>query len=169
MANGSLAGPIAKVSRAIEHYRAIKDDFLGGFDRRFRPVTSESHYNGMEYRFHVGSVVEVDPRFALVLGDGFFNLRSALDHLAYQLHVLELGEPLADSVERASSFPVCDTRPTQGNGRILRTDDWRGIKNLSPTLRGAVENLQPYHGWNDHHLYPRPRISELRQTLHEVN
>src|ERR1022692_3782492 len=110
--SGSLEGPVAKVGRAIEHYRTLKNDFLGGFDIKHRHVTPEAQREGLEYRFHVGKIDVVDSRFALVLGDGFYNMRCALDHLAFQLHVAELGDPLPPAVEKASQFPIYDVRPS---------------------------------------------------------
>lgn len=165
----SLDSPVAKIERAIEHYRALKERFLDGLDRRLLPVETRISPDGLVYQFCCEEIVPLDHRFATVLGDGFYNLRCALDHLVYQLHVLELGSPLTEAIERDSAFPVIDNRLTKNGKPIDPPPQWKAIKNLSPTLQSGIDELQRYHGWNDHNMSPRPLVSQMRQTLHEVN
>jgi len=167
MRYGSLDGPIAKVSRAADHYTTLKRDLHGGFDRKRRPVTVERYLDGLEYRFRIGEIEEPDPRWPLILGEAFYNLRSALDLLAYQLHVrhykgsVPVGPP--DDAAGESAFPISTRVPTQPFGN--RND----IRRLGPREKAAIEWLQPYKGWNKRNQKRLGGIGQLRQTLADVN
>lgn len=162
--SGSLEGPQAKVGRAVEHYRTLKDDFHGGFDHKRRAVTSEPHRDGLEYRFRVGKVEPIDPAMALVLGDAYYNLRSALDQLVFQLHVRRYRGKVPKDAEEESAFPIWE----KSWGRP--TSQWREIKRLGRPERTKIEWLQPYHGVDDT-TWPRPKtfIGQLRLGLRDLN
>jgi hypothetical protein len=167
---GSLEGPVAKVGRAAEHYRVLKTDFSGGFDRKYRTVSFERHRDGLEYRLHIGELEPIHPEFVLVLGDAYFNLRSALDQLAFQLHVRHFRGVVPAKIEERSAFPILDRRRKDKQGRIIGSDKWREIQNLSLQERTAIEWMQPYHRWYDSFWSTtRPRVHHFRNVLHDVN
>lgn len=164
--SGSLDSPIAKLERAIEHYRVLKFDFHGGVDRQHRPVTFERKRDGLEYCFRVGEIEPLNSAWPLVIGDAYYNLRAALDHLAYQLHVrhyrgaVPAGPP--DDAEGDSQFPIWDTL----GSTPLR--QYRGIKRLGNPELTAIELLQPYKGWGTHYP-PRRNVWSIRRALSDIN
>jgi len=89
--------------------------------------------------------------WSIIVGDIAFNLRSALDHLAWQLARLTTQKPYS-----RTEFPIFDS-----------TDDFKksGIpkmRNIPPKAQQVIETLQPYHrgDWADvDHLW----------LLHEIN
>ena len=107
--SGSLESPEAKVRRAVEHYRIIKGDFLGGLDRKLRPVTPERHREGLEYRFRIGNIEPVDPRFALVLGDGFCIFDPPWITWPSSCTSIDSGERSPAALERASNSLLAKT------------------------------------------------------------
>lgn len=175
--SGSLEGPIAKVRRAIQHYRTLKDEFHGGVDHKLRAVTQERHRDGHEYRFRVGQIEPIDPAWPILMGEAYYNLRSALDHLVFQLHVRHFrGNVPADAVEE-SAFPIWE-RPREpsherlGRGRATTrpTSQWKEIKRLGRSERTAIDWLQPFHGI-DERTWPRPKtfVRQTRLALRDLN
>lgn len=80
-----------------------------------------------------------------VIGDVLFNLRSTLDHLAYQLTPKDLGiDP------RTISFPIYDSREEfaaiRKDGEPAPRSGLFKIRGLPAGAQEVVERLQPYHG-----------------------
>ena len=133
-----LRGCIARLNRAEDHLQAVVgyvNAFLAGgigdfaleMDRQGRAVVR---------------VVEARPPgdgLSLAIGEYVYSVRSALDHLAYQLAALHTGDPLPDSVAASSAFPIARSGPHFRS--LARTR----LKGVSPKARSAIEKLQPYH------------------------
>jgi len=131
---------------AAEHYRFLKMEFFGGRDALLHPVTYEPDRGGLTYRLRVGTVAELDPRWPVVVGDAYFNLRATLDYLVYQLHVRHYGRRgVPDDVAQNTSFPA-KFKHVNAKGRpIAPTERWPQIKELSALDRASIERLQPYN------------------------
>ncbi len=81
-------------------------------------------------------VPAIDPIAATIAGDIVHNLRSALDHLAWQLVLLDNGRPTEDT-----SFPLHESATnSNGNPRVLTIAP--GIRDTA--IMSAVEAMQPY-------------------------
>jgi hypothetical protein len=133
-----LDGCIARLNRSEDHLQVVVERvnaFLAGspgemaleLDRQRRPVVR---------------VVEArtpEDDLSLAVGEYVYSVRSALDHLAYQLAVLHTGDPLPASVAKASQFPIAKSGPHFR--RIAATQ----LKGVSAQARAAIERLQPYH------------------------
>jgi hypothetical protein len=106
------------------------------------PVTGKFNAERLEYVFKVGHVEPINAdRWAVFLGDFLFNLRSALDQLVYQLHVLRYdGQTVPEKVEADSAFPI-HVKWVHPNDISRR----REIVNLKDHHRALIEKLQPYH------------------------
>ena len=163
----SLATPIAKLERA----ERLKDDLLSAIEERFPlgrpwPVIGEVSEDGLLWTFRVGTTPEIDPEWILVIGDVLFDLRCALDHLVYQLHRHELGDPLPEKAEKSSAFPICDSRK-----------DWTGhkrrIAQLADSDKTRIEWFQPFQrqlGDDEHHpvTWTRYWLGKLN-SLHNLD
>jgi hypothetical protein len=96
--------------------------------------------------YRVRQLPKVDPAWGAIVGDALHNMRSALDHLALQLVILDGGNP-----SEYTQFPIYDS-PTndKGNPRFVtiqpRIQDAR--------IRAALEKVQPYQ-------YATPAETEL--------
>jgi len=100
--------------------------------------------NPFEVVYRITKVPWIDPAWSAIFGQGIYNIRSALDHLAWQLVLLDGQEPT-----RATQFPLLDTNRDK-SGRKVQVDIAPGIKR--PDILAAVESMQPYHGggkWGD--------------------
>ncbi len=143
---GSLEPVVAKLDRAAEHYRFLKEELFGGRDALLHPVTYEAEPDGLKYRLRVGTVEELDPRWPVIVGDAYFNLRATLDYVVYQLHVRHYGRgPVPDEVANRSAFPSRISNLTRSGNPIPPTIEWDSIGHLSKRDRAAIELLQPYN------------------------
>lgn len=84
----------------------------------------------------------VPDEFALIIGDAVHNLRSTLDHLAYELTVAHSGRPLSKALEERTEFPIFGPKhPSAGalDKKIggVSADARQLIVGLQPSRRGA--------------------------------
>jgi hypothetical protein len=79
-----LDGALAKVRRAEEHLSSLQQEVGRWREQNRDPMARENNSKRTEFRFYTNWSHPPDPvRWALLLGDGIHNLRSALDHLVY--------------------------------------------------------------------------------------
>jgi hypothetical protein len=161
-------GSWAKWRRAKSHFETLRDKLAAvseektpfGWTKRYR-ATPEAHRDGLEYRFYVDPVEIDTSEWALIAGDCFFNLRSALDHLAFELHVRAFRGNVPDAIAEKSAFPLLIDRPTGNRGRSVNPAKWPEIKALGYKQRRAIAWLQPYNRRNDH-------LRNIRQSLGQI-
>jgi hypothetical protein len=160
---GSLVSARAKLERAWSQGIALqtKIDKLWP-PRKSWPVTSKRRGSGLEYRFYLGEVPAVDPQWAMDLGDILFNVRCALDHLVYELHVTAYRGHVPAGVERISQFPIFDDETK------FKQNGLRHIKNLSKRDIRALRQYQPYITRNDKLTVTRRQLSNL-ELLHNID
>ena len=115
--------------------------FVDAAQRSIERAPSE---NPFEVIYKITKMPWIDPAWSALFGQGIYNIRSALDHLAWQLVLLDGQEPT-----RATQFPLLVAKRDK-SGRKVRVDIAPGIKR--PDILTAVESMQPYHGggkWGD--------------------
>lgn len=127
----------AKMTRAYAHVREL--------DKMLRPLVEpdpdrfvcEHDGDATKLVFKVTKVPAIDPNLAVIVGEVFYNLRSAYDHIANQLVRLDgRSEPT-----KRTQFPVRESRTDEdGNDRIT---------NLRPCVSrrdilDALDAVQPY-------------------------
>ena len=159
---GSLEGPLAKLARADRQLEALEQEIQPVWHPlKPWPVRTKKDRSGLEYRFYLRELPEVDPEWALCVGEIIFDLRSALDHLAYQLHVRRFKGRIPEKVERTSLFPIYDDFGRWEEGF------WR-IERLSRRDQIALRHLQPYEARHDRWQYIRRRLWVL-SAIHNVD
>ncbi len=162
LAPASLHGPRAKLRRAKEHLEALDTAARAFAEREPYAVRREreSQEGWQVAYFHIHEPPPL--RLGIILGDFFYNLRSCLDHLAWQLVLLNGGTP-GDH----TAFPV-----------ICKPGNWKSagggaLKGVRKDHFDAIEALQPYPTRKD----PRCRALGLvadccnrdkHETLHPV-
>lgn len=137
MVTANLDGVRVKLLRAkahVEELRARLGPLAAEATQSIVGAPDENDPSILIYR--VTRVPEIDPMIAAVAGDIVHNLRSALDHLAWQLVVFDGGQPNKDT-----AFPLHESPTNQkGNPRVLTIQP--GIND--PRIMAAVETMQPY-------------------------
>lgn len=102
---------------------------------------------------------------SLVIGDIVQNLRSALDHLVYELAAAHTNL-LTDKEERDSQFPIIGDESLKGdtgNGPVVWKKNAlpRQLKCISPSAQSIIEGLQPYQLGTSFRNHPLWRLVEL--------
>lgn len=132
-----LDTPVLKLLQAQRHLetvRRMEKDYIGS-----RPFSIERQIRnrGRRHTFIFRLHHTVPPEFGVAIGDTVHNMRSALDHLAWQFALL------TKSTARATYFPLETNRkdyertasPAQ---RALRTIP-------HPQARAIIDQFQPFH------------------------
>ncbi|HEX6665787.1 MAG TPA: hypothetical protein VF081_04260 [Solirubrobacterales bacterium] len=128
-----LAGCEAKLDRA-EDLRAQLEKEVETFFKENAPwVDGDWRPKKREYALIARVPKEPPLHWGVLLGDWAHNLRSALDHLMWQLVLLRDGEPT-----RRTQFPIFTNRARY---RLLGRPMIDGVKRKD---RGTLERLQPY-------------------------
>ncbi len=137
--NSSLTGARAKIERARYHFKQIEDAIcqLWAAEAENPSTALPCHkVEGQHVIVFQPHSTPVDPALSLMLGDCIHNARSALDHLAFQLTILN-----GASGEAASkiSFPACLT-----HGEFKNATRNKIAPFISALALAEIEKLQPY-------------------------
>jgi len=132
-----LSGVLSKLARAQMH--AEEFERVCGRYAESRPYSvgekQESYDNGILRTFFIDNVAPIPKELPVILGDCIQNLRSALDHLAWQL-VLAAGNTPTDR----TAFPIFESEFTKkGKVRTIRIDG-----GVDPRALALIEAAQPY-------------------------
>jgi len=134
----SLTGPNLKITRAVEHLNALESEL----DPLVRgELYIISNYVELETRKQFWKLVNDPPvipdAIALLIGDSLYNFRAGLDHLIWQLVLLNEGCPNC-----RNEFPIFSGESTYKRDKKPR------LKGLSDTAIAIIDGLQPYNAEN---------------------
>jgi len=129
-----------KIERAKEHLRNLENIALACRGKTLHIVLPQDNSKA-------GDIIpkrrEDVPVYSFemlaVAGDAIHSLRSALDHLAYQLAIIGSGKPPSRRVE----FPIAKDRDT------YEAEKARKVEGIRPEAIEAIDALKPYKGGND--------------------
>jgi hypothetical protein len=96
-----LEGPRLKLNRAREHFHAISQEFEAWGRGHIYGTVGEFDAETSYYVFKVRVLERPPERWGVMIGDLAHNARSALDHIAWQLVLLNNAEPT-----RRTQFPI---------------------------------------------------------------
>lgn len=130
----------AKLERAKQHARDLK-----GLHDRFiksNPYKVGTKRNPLTRKliYYVTSVEQPGDVIATAVGDVLQNLMSTLDHLAYQLVCVGMGN---DGPFYHAYFPIADSA-TEYKARKLKK-----VRGMKPDAIKAIDTIKPYKGGND--------------------
>jgi hypothetical protein len=141
---------LAKVERAKKHIvdlEAERDQFYLSNPVRFR---AENDQKTGEHNWYVAEIKPIPLSFAVIIGDAANNLRSALDHMAYNL--VCVGEGAVKTFQHAK-FPVGSDLADYKNQRT------KALKGMRPDAIAAIDALQPYVGGAGEYFWHLARIN----------
>jgi len=143
----SLEGCREKQRRGMKHLRDLDTaifDWLGepGVEPKPYRLSSEFRADSREYVFTGQLTNPLDDLllWGVMFGDAIHNLRSALDHLVWQLVRLNGKTPTGDN-----QFPICDTGAAYWSaGKSGQsTREWR-LRGVSDVHKALIDEMQPY-------------------------
>jgi hypothetical protein len=127
-----------KIRRAQTHLADLQRSISDTLDPTRYRLEVERDPQAGEDVYTVHDIPKIDPNWQVIVGEVLFNLRSALDHIAWQLVLLDGGEP-----GEQTQFPIRDTPFTQ-KGELVRANTQPPIKGAK--LLAALDEAQPYNG-----------------------
>ncbi len=130
-----------KIVRATDHQRSLEEEvraFLGSSPYR---VATKTDPASRRLIYYVESVQDTPVRISSIAGDVLQNLRSALDHLAFELFMVGTLGKAGDG--RHVSFPIFD----DANGYNTYAAD--KVKGMPGKAVAAIDSIKPYRGGND--------------------
>jgi hypothetical protein len=140
-----IEGILAKVERAKKHIHELEVEIGSFLDGKPYRVSVKAHsqlsFATCFYMEHAEPIPTVIP---IVTGDVIQNLRSALDHLAWQL-VEASGSPPG----KGTAFPIFD-HAVLGSEKEIAKFVARKVKGMKEPMRDAISGLHPYKGGNDY-------------------
>lgn len=155
-----LKGARLKVARARQQLDGLEAEFKRFSDSKPYTLSLEKDVEPDKYVliYHPGASIPDD--WPIIIGEIFFNLRSALDNAVHELSVRETGAPVKNS-----EFPVFDNKAAfadaKKNGDPAPKSGLFKIRGLTQKTRDVIESLQPYN-------VAAGKLSVL-QTIHEMN
>src|SRR5436305_13919561 len=169
-----LASAKAKLRHAETHIATCRTliDTMMSQEKNQLGISAELAADGL-YGIRVTSMPDLAPiaqEVSLIVGDIVHNLRSALDHLAWQLACDAAGGTPAKP--KKVHFPICDP-PQPGKTcktpQFFEANDWRKIHEFEP-CRGL--NNRP-DGWAASYIHQLKMLQDLsnadkHHTLHLV-
>jgi hypothetical protein len=145
-----LSGVGLKIRRAERQTAELKAAMKAGLDPEHYVIARKYDAQTRDHVYSVEKLPPLDPEWAVIIGEILFNLRSALDHFAWQLVRLDGGEP-----GEHTQFPIHDT-PFDKKGNLKRIDLSPPIKN--PEILDAIKKAQPYNGMDGERLDMHPLL-----------
>ena len=147
---------MAKYDRAKEQF----DEFLAESDAWFNkdpePHFSRGYFDTKTWEWVERFQIREEPpaRLGVLIGDTVHNLRSALDHLMWQVTLLDGGTP-----NDSTQFPIASKSKAQFDRMANRR-----IPGLRAKHRTLLKRVQPYHAGNDAHRHPLSVLATLSNT-----
>lgn len=130
----SLADPYLKTSRAKEHLDSLHSEILSFAESKPCAVKGEDDLKDGWYKIRI-TMKQPPDRMALIVGDLFYCLRSALDQTVWALAKLTLPCPVR------TQFPIQDANNAESRKTFINQ-----TLGVPPEAIRIIEDLQPYHG-----------------------
>jgi hypothetical protein len=154
-----------KLIRANEHLEDVRDPVERWHKACLDSLREEPDPNEAGYYCAWIDAPEIDAqRISLSIGDCLQCLRSALDHLAFEL-ASAFTVPMTDKIEEDSEFPILsdvDRHGTFGKGPGKWRDSGASkVRGMDPAAQTIIEGLQPYKRGQAYETDPLWLLSRL--------
>ncbi len=136
--SASLKGPKLKLNRAKHHLRDLEAARKRFFDSNPYDLGENENHETGQRELVVKRAAPVPDSLTLISGDVIHNLRSALDHLIWQLVIANDRKP-----NDTTAFPIWRSEAKYKSGRPGYA------KGISKAALEILDGLKPYEGGND--------------------
>lgn len=145
----------AKLAHAIAHINILKAEIEGAgtSDPTLIPLRREYDAAQGAVVYRIDRTMEVPDHWPLIVGDAIHDLRSALDHLMWQLAIVHLGRVPTAREARNIQFPEVRKLKDFATDRYLKYINTSDIDRIKP--------FQPYRRLNRGQLHPLPKLVRL--------
>jgi hypothetical protein len=140
----ALDDPLNKMQRANEHLQELDREISLYQAAHTYSVTKELNGDKTSYIYRIKPNVLPSLRIGTIIGDIIHNMRSALDHLAWQLALLATPTPY-----EYTAFPIYK----DGTNKHIK-DARRMLRDVPTEALDLIERLQPYHAGDTADKHP---------------
>jgi hypothetical protein len=133
------SGVMLKIERADAHLADLKDAIESAHNVSGERFTSEIDPESGQQVYRAHGIPAIDPKWSLIIGELLYNLRSALDHLAWQLVLLDGKTP-----GKKTQFPIFSKQRVNEDGEPVPAQLRPPVRN--PKILAALDECQPYRG-----------------------
>lgn len=156
-----------KIERAQLHIDALKRECVRVLETDPEPLltlTTYFEFNGSYFGKMVESVKPIPSCTGLLIGDAAHNLRCALEHVAFCLGRIGWRAISPKPVDKAGTIaPPSETQfPIADSEHSFKSAAGRHLKEVKPSHRAIIENVQPYKGMNPMLPSGRDPLAALR-------
>jgi hypothetical protein len=138
-----LTGIQTKIKRAKSHIQDFETARTNFFAHDPYVIATKRNPETRQLAYYLVSVEEVPPLLGAIAGDAIQNLRSALDHLAYQLVVVGRGTSEPPEHPERISFPIFNS------AEEYEAEKLRKVEGAAEDAIKAIDSVKPYKGGND--------------------
>jgi hypothetical protein len=132
-----LAKLLVKFDRAKSHISETESTIRAFLDAKPYVVSTKRDPQSRRLIYYLSSVQEPPDVLSTIVGDALQNLRSTLDHLAWQLVEANGQKPTRDT-----SFPIFKDSISYQSGRSTK------VTGMSVAVIQIIDGLKPYAGGN---------------------
>jgi hypothetical protein len=129
----------AKVERARKHLRDLAEEILAAGNVRTTVVGTNGDPKSGQALQEFVTLPRLPIDVVTTAGDVVHNLRSALDHLAFQLAIVGRGKEPSRRVE----FPIAK------DSKTYEAEKTRKVEGMLPEVISEIDRLRPYKGGNE--------------------
>ena len=146
----------AKIERARSELRFLKADIAAFCEERARLIVREECDDDQERWVYRGDTPKAPIQWSIRAGEFAYNLRSALDHLVWQLVLANGGCPSRDN-----QFPI----QRHANPCSFKNN----LRGVSPNVVQYIQSVQPYQITDQEYPPDSDRVCRGLAMLHEIN
>jgi hypothetical protein len=129
-----------KIKRAMKHIEELNKSRDAFIDSQPYRIEREHNPQTREFIYRLVHIRRPMPEMAVIAGEALYDLRSALDHLAWWLVENHIGTP---PNPRDVYFPICESSSHYGSARV------RLLTLMDANAVGIIDAVKPYKGGND--------------------
>jgi hypothetical protein len=156
-----LAGAVEKFNRSKEQFDELRAEMEMFFNSEPKPHSSIGEFDTGAWEWVERFQIRRAPplRFGVIFGDCLHNLRSCLDHVIWQVTLLDGGTP-----DDQTQYPIASHSEAQFNRMAGRR-----IPGLTAKHRAMVKKTQPYHRVDKASAHPLAMLAALSNAdKHQV-
>ncbi|HUD06600.1 MAG TPA: hypothetical protein VMR34_01815 [Candidatus Saccharimonadales bacterium] len=142
---------LEKIERAKQHLSELKSEISSFLSSQPYKAAVKRDPKTKQIIYYCSGIEEVPEKIALIAGDVIQNLRSALDHLAYKLFLINSSD---GTLNRDIYFPIAEDLARSDSKKSRQTSG------MSQNAKDLIDSIKPYKGGNDR-LW---QINELNNT-----
>ncbi len=137
-----------KIDRAKQHMVELRKEIKNFSDTHPYKISTKRDPLTNHLIYYVARAESLPLQISLITGDIIHNLRSALDHLAYELFIVNLGNA---TNARHIYFPIAENFELYKKNKIEMT------KGITQKAKDLIDTVRPYKGgsntiWEIHRL-----------------